>query len=130
MIRTILLALLLTIPFATLAGQTHIPNYNTARDNFFWSELYPVGGQGIYCGTMFGPGERLTVEHAYPAQWMAEAHGCKNRNNCPNPEYNFAEADLHNLWPALGNINSSRGQLKLAEIPGEDHRRLCQTNAS
>ena len=121
---TALLGFILVIPVATLAGQTTIPNYNAARDSFFWSELYSVGGQGIYCGTTFGPGERLTVEHAYPAHWIAEANGCDNRNNCPLPEYGFAEADLHNLWPARGNINSSRGKLKLSEIPGEDHRRF------
>ena len=47
MIRALLLAFFLVIPSAALAGQTQIPDYDTARDNFFRPELYPVGGQGV-----------------------------------------------------------------------------------
>jgi len=62
--------------------------------------------------------ERLTIEHSYPADWMATHHGCPNRNNCPIPAYGFTEADLRNLWPAIGAINSSRGDKLFGEIPG------------
>jgi deoxyribonuclease-1 len=37
---------------------------------------------------------------------------------CPIPAYGFAEGDLHNLWPAIGAINSSRGDKPYGEIPG------------
>ncbi len=66
----------------------------------------------------------MTVEHAYPADWIAEARGCENRDDCDDPTYQFASADLHNLWPAVGNINSSRGDRPFAEIPGETERRF------
>ncbi|MGH7793575.1 MAG: endonuclease [Candidatus Binatia bacterium] len=49
---------------------------------------------------------------------MATHHGCRNRNKCPVPAYGFAEADLPNLWPAVGAINSSRGDKLFGEIPG------------
>lgn len=62
--------------------------------------------------------QRLTVEYVYAADWIATHHGCKNRNECPVPAYGFAEADLHNRWPAIGAINSSRGDKLFGEIPG------------
>ena len=34
------------------------------------------------------------------------------------PVYGFAEADLRNLWPAIGAINSSRGDKLFNEIRG------------
>ena len=49
---------------------------------------------------------------------------CKNRSKCDNDAYGYAEADLHNLWPAIGNINSSRQDKSLGEIPGEEQRRF------
>lgn len=69
-------------------------------------------------------GEAINIEHAYPAQWLAEANGCPNRNECEVEAFDFAEADLHNLWPAVSRINSSRSNLAFGEIPGEDQRRF------
>lgn len=123
MIRALLiLSFLFACGGSAAAQQTVIPNYATARDSFFWPQLYANGGESIYCAAMFGPGERLTVEHAYPASWIAEMNGCPNRTECDVPAYLFAEADLHNLWPALGRINSSRGSLAFGEIEPDRHR--------
>jgi deoxyribonuclease-1 len=99
-------------------GQTVIANYATAQRDFFWTKLYPSGGRDLYCNVRFITGQRLTVEHAYAADWIATHHGCPNRNECPIPAYGFAEGDLHNLWPAIGAINSSRGDKTFGEIPG------------
>jgi deoxyribonuclease-1 len=99
-------------------GQTVIRNYATAQRDFFWSQLYPNTGRDLYCNVRFFPGVRLTVEHVYAADWIATHHGCANRNDCPIPAYGFAEADLHNLWPAIGAVNSSRGDKLFGEIPG------------
>jgi len=57
------------------------------------------------------------VEHVYAADWIAEKFGCANCR-CDHPTYKFAEADLHNLWPALGAINSSRGKSFFGEVAG------------
>ena len=129
---TLVLLTALASAAPVLAGQTVISNYDTARNQFFWAQLYTDGGEELYCAPTFGPGDRtvvgkaLSIEHAYPADWIADAHGCLNRNACPAPEYGFAEADLHNLWPAIQNINSSRGKQRFGEIPGEGARRFTE----
>jgi len=60
----------------------------------------------------------LSIERVPSADWVVTHHGCPNRNECPIPAYGFAEANLHNLWPAIGAINSSRGDTLFGEIPG------------
>lgn len=124
------LALWVGLACPALAGQTAIPNCDTARDQFFWAQLYTAGGEELYCAADFAAGQRkiggrnLSVEHAYPADWIATANGCRNRNDCPVAAYGFAEADLHNLWPAIQNINSSRSDLRFGEVTGEGARRF------
>jgi deoxyribonuclease-1 len=79
---------------------------------------YVNGGADLYFNVQFRPDERLTVEHVYAADWIATHFGCETRD-CGHPDYRRAEADLHNLWPAIGAINSSRSDRLFAEIPGE-----------
>jgi deoxyribonuclease-1 len=110
--------LLLCAAFAHAGGQSVIPNYTTAHRHFFWTDLYIHGGRDLYCNVRFLRGHRLTIEHVYAADWIATHHGCRNRDECPVPAYGFAEADLHNLWPAIGAINSSRGDKLFGEIRG------------
>ena len=56
---------------------------------------------------------------------MLETAGCltENRTECQaiSPTFNFMEADLHNLYPAISFINGARSNHPFAEIPGEDH---------
>lgn len=137
--RLVLIALVMVLASPALAGQSVIPDYATARDDYFWNRLYPFGGVTIYCSHVFRTetehqatggdrrsltGEEINVEHAYSADWIAEANGCPNRNQCDVEAYKFAEGDLHNLWPAVGRINSSRSDLPFAVIPGENERRF------
>ncbi len=56
---------------AFAGGQTVISNYATAQRDFFWTKLYPSGGRDLYCNVRFTTGQRLTVEHAYAADWIA-----------------------------------------------------------
>lgn len=111
---------------AHAGGQHVIPSYNAAS-RIFWNQLHKdIGGISLYCGVSFDPEgfymispnkKRMTIEHVLPAQWMAEWLRCKNRG-CTHPSFKLAEADLHNLWPALGAINSSRGQRPFGEVMG------------
>jgi deoxyribonuclease-1 len=131
-VRSLVLIGVLTCLFfagSANAQQSRIPNYDTARDAYFWTMFYVFGGETVYCAVEFGPqmsvniaGQRMTVEHAYPADWIAEAFGCDNRSACPDPGYGFAEADLHNLWPALSSINSSRADLAFGTIDPDERR--------
>jgi deoxyribonuclease-1 len=117
--KSLLVTVLLLLPILAFAGGQHvIPDYATAQRSFFWTKLYATGGSDLYCNSRFKVGERYTVEHVYAADWIAARFGCENRK-CGHPDYRRAEADLHNLWPALGAINSSRGDKVFGEIRGE-----------
>ena len=96
--------------------QTVISDYNSARETYFWKQLYTDGGETLYCASTFPAGEKESIEHIYPADWIAEFNDCPDRKNCNKTPYKRAEADLHNLWPALGRINSSRGDNPYGEI--------------
>lgn len=67
---------------SAVAGQTIIPDYDTARDDYFWTRLYVFGGVTVYCSHTFQAeqarlaggsrreslaGESLNIEHAYSA---------------------------------------------------------------
>jgi deoxyribonuclease-1 len=124
----------LSITAAARAQQTTIPDYETARDGFFYRHLYNKGGFTLYCGAWFPVEIRngqvhkslgLNVEHVYPASWMKETAGCpgQTRQQCRDSSqaFNFMEADLHNLYPAISFVNQARSNFPFAVIPGEDH---------
>lgn len=113
--------LLCSIPLLA-SGQPTIPDYDTARDVYFWPKLYHDGGVTFYCGQSFSSRKGLNVEHVYPASWIARAFGCKNRNTCPKDIFHQAAADLHNLWPTRADINQARSNYPFGELEGEEHR--------
>jgi len=123
------------------ADQTQISSYATARDKNaypLYVDARPNQSTDIYCGLRFKvdpaspekrPATWLSLEHAYPAQWMADAFGCENRTECrKDPDsttktrFNHAEGDLHNLFPAVQSLNSARGERLYGEIPGTETR--------
>ena len=117
-------------PVLVFAEQTVINDYNDARDNYFYYQLY-IGsvGESLYCGIqrpIFDHvGKNRRLEHVMPADWMAEHFGCPNRD-CNNPIYKHAEGDLHNLWLAVKNINSSRSDHLFGETDqGEARFSYC-----
>lgn len=121
------LLIILFMPFTLMAEQTVIRDYNDARDNFFYDQLY-VGsvGESLYCGITrpITVGGGKSLEHVMPADWMAEHFGCPNRD-CNNSTYKHAEGDLHNLWLAVKNINSSRSDNLFGEVEGENRFSYC-----
>jgi deoxyribonuclease-1 len=128
--------ILLLLPTFAIAQQSVISGYDSARDQYFWDKLYVFGGTSLYCNIEFGEqgvvdgmtgkNAKMTLEHVYPADWMATHFECENRNTCENKTYKHAEADLHNLWAANGRVNSSRGDKKFAELVGETSRRFTE----
>ena len=118
---------LLSFCLSAQAEQTVINNYADARDNYFYDKLYINNtGESLYCGLSrpFSVGGGRSLEHVYPADWMATEHRCDNRN-CADPKYKHAEGDLHNLWLAVKGINSSRGDKLYGEIEGENRFEYC-----
>ncbi|WP_281556544.1 endonuclease [Thalassomonas sp. RHCl1] len=93
--------------------------YERVRDEIFWPQLYNQSYHTLYCAVSKEAGQKVTVEHIYPAHWIAQANGCESRKNCDTEAYKQVSSDLHNLWPALARYNSSRGKLPFIEIPGE-----------
>ena len=69
-LRPALLLFCLLFSFAASADQTQISNYSEARD-LHWEELYTNGSWTLYCGEHFEDRSGLSVEHIYPASWMA-----------------------------------------------------------
>lgn len=78
---------------------------------------------------------RAEVEHVIPASWIGEGRACWTQKLCRDPSgkafggrdcceaidpaYRLAAFDLHNLWPALGDVNARRSNFRFGEIPGE-----------
>lgn len=144
----LLLTVAALISMPACADQEGISNYSVTLSKVFWG--WYAGKKGdetreIYCGITFKAaprgsgngfearkiaGEVISIEHAYPAEWMARSLGCdKKRAECrTDPDigerFNHAEADMHNMWPALQKLNASRGFLPFAEIEGEEPREV------
>lgn len=113
---------MLFIPVVAACDQEKIRDYETAR-KIFWSQLYASGGETLYCGDRFAPGDHrgLNVEHVFPMSWVARSLGCGRRKECreKSARFNRIEADLHNLYPARHDINDARGSFRFGMIPGE-----------
>jgi deoxyribonuclease-1 len=78
---------------------------------------------------------RVEVEHVVPASWLGRGHRCwseplcrsasgrpyKGRQCCLaiDPAFTRAHNDLHNLWPALGEVNEQRGNEPFGIVAGE-----------
>lgn len=120
---------LCVLTFSVNAEQMVIPDYDTARDHWFWDKLYTFGGEGLYCSIPYdtkgnyvnykGKSKKMTLEHVYSADWIADYHDCDNRDTCETLSYKRAEADLHNLWPTHGGVNSSRSNYPFNNIPDD-----------
>jgi deoxyribonuclease-1 len=118
-------ASLLAWPLVAGAGQTRIPDYETAR-GIFWYQLYDRGGETLYCGRPFRGGERrgLNVEHVYPMSWVTRELHCGERRQCRerSAAFNHIEADLHNLFPSETLTNDARASMRFGIVPGEARR--------
>ncbi len=123
------------------ADQEAIVSYGAATKRAYGLYFGAAASEAtdIYCGIRFKvtsedsgrPTDWLSLEHAYPADWMADVFGCNSREDCRvqsnaknRARFNHAEGDLHNLWPALTNLNSSRGKRPFGEIPGDDPKEV------
>lgn len=142
-IHAALLVLMACCPHIGHSDQGRISSYNSARYTHFYP-LYlgasSTESTDVYCGAQFkvtakpsGGLEKpawISIEHAYPAKWMMDSLGCTgNREECrkdPDPHlrarFNHAEGDMHNMWPALGPLNSARGDRQLGMLDGEETR--------
>lgn len=61
---------------------------------------------------------RIEWEHIVPASWFGRQLQCwqnGGRENCVknDPKFNLMEADMHNLYPAIGEINGDRSNYRI-----------------
>jgi deoxyribonuclease I len=68
--------------------------------------------------------QRIEWEHVVPASMLGQHRQCwrdGGRDNCnrTDPVFNRMEANLHNLVPAVGEVNADRSNYRFAEIAGE-----------
>lgn len=67
--------------------------------------------------------KRIEWEHVMPAYWFGNQLQCwqdGGRKACRrNKQFQSMEGDLHNLRPAIGEINADRSNFRFSIIPGE-----------
>lgn len=120
--RTLVLLICLLPSVLPMARAAESPGYLDIIPTF-WAELYPAGGESLYCGEAFARYDRkVNIEHVFPMAWVTKALGCGRRKQCRavSPLFNRIEADMHNLYPALQPMNKARGAMAYGEIAGED----------
>ena len=113
---------LLMFNLAACSAERPIENYYEAR-HLLWSEVYPYGGETLYCGKKFGSQhpKNINVEHVFPMGWVMRELKCGDRKTCRRNSirFNLIEADLHNLYPSKENINKDRSSYAFGIIKGE-----------
>ncbi len=124
-LNTLLLITGICSAFPLTAQQVVFNDYFEALP-VFWSEVYSEGGETLYCGKPFGGGKdrAINVEHVFPMSWVIKELRCRSRKQCrrSSPLFNRIEADLHNLYPALAEINEARSAMAYGMVLGEQRR--------
>lgn len=99
-----------------------INSYDEARP-LFWEHIYPNGGNTLYCDKSFGSyhGKGINIEHVFPMSWAKNSLNCGTRKQCrkTSKQFNLIEADLHNLYPSLSEVNQARSSFRFGEVSGE-----------
>ena len=88
----------------------------------FWKNLYPDGGEGLYCGKKFRRFDRrYNIEHVFPMAWVTRSLRCGDRQQCRahSKLFNLIESDMHNMYPARKDLNKRRGAMAYGIVKGE-----------
>ncbi|MEO0368397.1 MAG: endonuclease [Pseudomonadota bacterium] len=104
-----------------VSSKSKIANYQEAR-SIFWRGVYPSGFDTLYCGVKGKDPRKVqaNIEHVFPMSWVTNALDCGTRKQCrDNDKFNQIESDLHNLYPALTQINKVRSSFKFGMVAGE-----------
>ncbi|WP_413111022.1 endonuclease [Thaumasiovibrio sp. DFM-14] len=140
--RFLLLFSFIVLP--AFASGTHPSSFNVAK-RLLTDKIYHDYTETFYCGCDFTwkgrRGEpdldncgyqvrrqevranRIEWEHVVPAWQMGHQRQCwqeGGRKNCSrDPEYRIMEADMHNLTPAIGEVNGDRSNYRFSQWNGE-----------
>ncbi|WP_221885498.1 endonuclease [Vreelandella populi] len=144
--------LLLSVSFAVDASPP--PSFAAAK-RIAEQQIYYDKNESFYCGCTFdfesGPdlescgyeirkqparANRIEWEHVMPAYDFGRQLQCwqeGGRDNCRrnDPVFRMAEADLHNLVPAIGEVNGDRSNMRFAMVNDPVHEYgACQVAVS
>jgi deoxyribonuclease-1 len=131
-----LAVLLVTLPSLAFSGPETFSQAKRAL-----AEIYADHTTTFYCGCTFdhkridaascgltprkqpARAARLEWEHVVPAHELGGNLPCwqeGGRKACrSDPLFNQMESDLHNLVPAVGELNGDRSNFRFGEVPGE-----------
>lgn len=140
MIKTILLLICLTVQSISMAH--YAEDFTEAkkvarliwaehRETFYCGCKYDRQGNIDFKSCSFSPGnqyrsKRISWEHIVPVSWYGKQRPCwkKNQRQKPreacrqqDPDFRRMEADLHNLVPALREINMKRKHYAYGNLP-------------
>jgi len=127
--RTALLIIVLSL-FSTAGLARQLQPGDPLHDYYamlskFWGKLYAHGGATLYCGRQFKrhKSQAINAEHVFPMSWVTRSLHCGHRNQCRkySKKFRAIEIDMHNVWPALGQVNKRRSNFRPAIIRGERH---------
>ncbi len=93
----------------------------------FWTAVYPSQAKTLYCNRSFSSKnyqkrkKYVNAEHIFPMSWVAKDLKCGTRKQCQRQSAAFRriESDLHNIYPALIQINKARSNYRFGDIAGE-----------
>lgn len=89
-------------------------------------QIYPHGGQTLYCHTSFAPSAQVRIDFVYSKSDMLDHYDCITLNMCANnTDFQRAYNDLHNVYPAelkaiLAHSGALYGELPDSIKPASD----------
>ena len=86
-------------------------------DDLFIEQVYAEGGQTLYCGTPFVPGDRIRIERVYPDRQLLQHAGCTHARLCRNnADYLRASNDMHHMFPVERQSDLDRRDALFGEL--------------
>ncbi|MCU1717766.1 endonuclease [Pseudomonas sp. 5P_3.1_Bac2] len=105
-------------PSVLANGQSQLDDPKAATE-LFWQQIYPQGGNTLYCGQAFsGPSSQLVASLIYSSKQLKSSLRCVTDRQCMimNPRYTYMAADLHNYYPELARVELARRNTHFGEL--------------
>ncbi len=94
------------------------PSLADSFEDLFLRQLYPDGGQTLYCKEAFKPGSRVSVEEIYDERRLAQHFGCRSSRLCRNnPDFSEIKQDRHSLFPVTRKAELERRRTLFGDLP-------------